>query len=330
MAVSRRLFLGGAGAAAGGVALIGEARIGPRGDEAAIAGPGAVSITLTVNGVTREVSVEPRATLAEVLRGPLDLTGTKIGCDRGACSACTVWLDGAPVASCMLLAIDVGGRAVTTIEGLAQGDTLHPVQEAFIEHDAMQCGYCTPGMVMSCAALLQRHPAADRRRTCRQRSAAMSAAAAAIRTSSRRCCCQPGRPDACRHGRNFPSASPASGSARSSGRCRPTNRRRSPVNSALQVIGKPVPRQDGAPRSPARCASPWTSSCPACCTRASCARRCRTRACRRSTPSAAARQPGVRAVLVIAAEGRRCCATSARRSRRSRRRHRRRPTRRCA
>ena len=124
-------------------------------DEPAITGPGAVAITLTVNGVTRDANVETNATLAEVLRGPPDLTGTKIGCDRGACPACTVWLDGAPVASCMVLAIDVGSRAITTIEGLAQGDTLHPVQEAFIAHDAMQCGYCTPGMVMSCAALLQ-------------------------------------------------------------------------------------------------------------------------------------------------------------------------------
>ncbi len=156
--VSRRSFLGGAGVAAGSVALLGEAHLAIAADEPAIAGPGAVAIKLTVNGRTCEVNVEPRTTLAEVLRGPLDLTGTKIGCDRGACSACTVWLDGAPVASCMLLAIDVGPRAVTTIEGLAQGDTLHPVQAAFIEHDAMQCGYCTSGMVMSCAALLQRTP----------------------------------------------------------------------------------------------------------------------------------------------------------------------------
>jgi aerobic-type carbon monoxide dehydrogenase small subunit (CoxS/CutS family) len=86
------------------------------------------------------------------------LTGTKIGCDRGACSACTVWLDGTPVSSCMTLALDARGKAVTTIEGLADGDKLHPVQQAFVDHDAMQCGFCTPGMVMSCAALLNRKP----------------------------------------------------------------------------------------------------------------------------------------------------------------------------
>jgi aerobic-type carbon monoxide dehydrogenase small subunit (CoxS/CutS family) len=97
-------------------------------------------------------------TLAEVLRGPLDLTGTKVACNRGACGACTVWLDRAPVCSCMILAIDVREREVMTIEGLAKDGHLHPVQAAFIEHDAMQCGFCTPGFVMSCAALLARDP----------------------------------------------------------------------------------------------------------------------------------------------------------------------------
>jgi len=121
-------------------------------------GPNAVEIALQVNGVARTLRVEPRATLAEALRGPLGLTGTKIACDRGACSACTVLLDGAPICSCMMLAADVGARSVTTIEGLARGDTLHPLQQAFIDHDALQCGYCTPGMVMSCAALLERIP----------------------------------------------------------------------------------------------------------------------------------------------------------------------------
>jgi xanthine dehydrogenase YagT iron-sulfur-binding subunit len=121
-----------------------------------LAGPQAVAMTLNVNGLTRTLHVEPRMTLAEALRGPLGLTGTKIACNRGACSACTVWLDGQPVCSCMMLAIDVGSRSLTTIEGLADGDTLHPVQQAFIDHDALQCGFCTPGMIMSCAALLER------------------------------------------------------------------------------------------------------------------------------------------------------------------------------
>jgi len=134
-----------------------------RADGAPVVGPAAMLITLTVNGVAQTIQVEPRTTLAEVLRGPLDLTGTKIACNRGACSACTVWLDGVTVCSCMMLAIEVGARKVTTIEGLAQGDTLHAVQAAFIEHDAMQCGFCTPGMAMSCAALLEHtpHPSAD-------------------------------------------------------------------------------------------------------------------------------------------------------------------------
>ncbi len=121
-------------------------------------GPDAVAISLQINGVTRTVQAEPRMTLAEALRGPLGLTGTKIACNRGACSACTVWLDGRPVCSCMMLAIEVGTRAITTIEGLAQGDTLHPVQQAFIDHDALQCGFCTPGMIMSCAALVEHNP----------------------------------------------------------------------------------------------------------------------------------------------------------------------------
>jgi len=122
-----------------------------------VVGPDAVSITLQVNGETRTLRAEPRMTLAEALRGPLGLTGTKIACNRGACSACTVWLNGTPVCACMMLAIDVGERRVTTIEGLSQGNTLHPVQQAFIDHDALQCGFCTPGMVMSCAALLERN-----------------------------------------------------------------------------------------------------------------------------------------------------------------------------
>jgi xanthine dehydrogenase YagT iron-sulfur-binding subunit len=121
-------------------------------------GPGVASLTLSINGRELIVRADPATTLAEVLRDGLGLTGTKVGCDRGACSACTVWLDGEVAASCMTLALDARGRAVTTVEGLGNGDVLHPVQEAFVEHDAMQCGFCTPGMVMSCAALVERNP----------------------------------------------------------------------------------------------------------------------------------------------------------------------------
>jgi carbon-monoxide dehydrogenase small subunit/xanthine dehydrogenase YagT iron-sulfur-binding subunit len=121
-------------------------------------GPEAGALTLFVNGRSVRVQADPASTLAEALRYSLGLTGTKIGCDRGACSACTVWLDGEVAASCMTLALDARGRQITTIEGLADGTNLHAVQQAFIEHDAMQCGFCTPGMVMSCAALVERNP----------------------------------------------------------------------------------------------------------------------------------------------------------------------------
>ena len=123
-----------------------------------VVGPDAITLTLQVNGRAMTVVTDPGATLVQVLRETLGLTGTKIGCDRGACSACTVWLDGEVASSCMTLVLDARHRRITTIEGLADGDTLHPVQRAFVEHDAMQCGFCTPGMVMSCAALVERNP----------------------------------------------------------------------------------------------------------------------------------------------------------------------------
>lgn len=158
--ITRREFLKGTGAAIAGTAVFDanlQAAVMSRevAQNAAALGPGAVQILLDVNGVQRALDVAPQATLAEVLRGPLNLTGTKIGCDRGACSACTVWVDRVPVVSCMMLAVDVGERKVVTIEGLARGDELHPVQSAFIAHDAIQCGFCTPGLVMSCAALVE-------------------------------------------------------------------------------------------------------------------------------------------------------------------------------
>ncbi|MGE5081634.1 MAG: (2Fe-2S)-binding protein [Acidobacteriota bacterium] len=123
-----------------------------------VIGPDATSVALNINGAVKHVSIEPRTTLAEALRHELHLTGTKIVCDRGSCSACTVMLDGMPVNSCTTFALDAVDRKITTIEGLGNPEHLHPVQAAFVEHDGMQCGYCTPGMVMSCAALLERNP----------------------------------------------------------------------------------------------------------------------------------------------------------------------------
>jgi len=144
----------GAGAAPATSAPAAAVSVGAGGSAVTAAAP--IALTLRINGAERTLQAEPRMTLAEALRGPLGLTGTKIGCNRGACSACTVWLDGVPVCSCMMLAIEAEKHSVTTIEGLAKGETLHPVQSAFIEHDALQCGFCTPGMVMSCAALFER------------------------------------------------------------------------------------------------------------------------------------------------------------------------------
>jgi xanthine dehydrogenase YagT iron-sulfur-binding subunit len=163
MTMSRRAFFKSASASAVGAGLLDSgimhaAEAAARSGEAAVLGPGTVPVALTVNRRSVSVRVDPATTLVEVLRNELGLTGTKVGCDRGACSACTVWLDGEPASSCMTLALDARGRAITTIEGLADGDTLHPVQQAFVEHDALQCGFCTPGMVMSCAALLNRMP----------------------------------------------------------------------------------------------------------------------------------------------------------------------------
>lgn len=116
--------------------------------------PPAMDIVLHVNGASIPLSVEPRTTLLDALREQAGLTGAKKGCARGSCGACTVHLDGRRVMSCLTLAARCQGQAITTIEGLANGTTLHPVQAAFLEHDAYQCGYCTPGQIMSAAALL--------------------------------------------------------------------------------------------------------------------------------------------------------------------------------
>ncbi|SDK20036.1 xanthine dehydrogenase YagT iron-sulfur-binding subunit [Catalinimonas alkaloidigena] len=114
-----------------------------------------VPVTLSINGQTRKLSIEPRVTLLDLLREQLDLTGTKKGCDYGQCGACTVHIDGERVNACLSLAVMQEGKKITTIEGLAQGDALHPMQAAFLKHDGYQCGYCTPGQIMSAVACLQ-------------------------------------------------------------------------------------------------------------------------------------------------------------------------------
>jgi xanthine dehydrogenase YagT iron-sulfur-binding subunit len=164
-AISRRSFIKGAGAVAAAVGLV---RVRPTAANektlppgvAEQLGPEAATIELNINGKPVTLELEPRVTLLGALREHLGLTGAKLVCDRGACGACTVHLDGKPVTACMLLAIDARGRRVTTIEGLGTPSNMHPVQAAFVQADAQQCGFCTPGMVMSVAAALQRNPMA--------------------------------------------------------------------------------------------------------------------------------------------------------------------------
>ncbi|MBM2827262.1 MAG: oxidoreductase, partial [Dehalococcoidia bacterium] len=115
-------------------------------------------VRLTVNGQEQQLLVYPYRSLLDTVRDDLGLTGSKKGCDEGDCGACTLWLDGVPVNSCMVLAVDASGHNVTTIEGLSQGADLHPVQRAFVELGAIQCGFCTPGIIMSATALLKENP----------------------------------------------------------------------------------------------------------------------------------------------------------------------------
>ena len=122
-----------------------------------------MKISVRVNGETRDHDVEPRTLLVHYLRDTVGLTGTNIGCDTSSCGACTVLVDGESVKSCTMLAVQADGADITTIEGLASGDTMHPMQEAFREHHALQCGYCTPGMVMAAVSLLEENPSPSER-----------------------------------------------------------------------------------------------------------------------------------------------------------------------
>jgi xanthine dehydrogenase YagT iron-sulfur-binding subunit len=124
-------------------------------------GPGPAPLTMSVNGQAHELELEPRVSLLDALREHLGLTGSKKGCDQGTCGACTVWVDGRRVLACLTLAVTCEGREVTTIEGLSEDGELHPMQEAFVAHDAFQCGYCTPGQIMSAVKLLEESHAGD-------------------------------------------------------------------------------------------------------------------------------------------------------------------------
>lgn len=158
--VSRRGFLTGAGAVISSSLVAGTEALhaAPESSGTEVAGPGKVDLTLTVNGAERTLALEPRVTLLDALRFELDLTGAKKVCDRGTCGACTVTIDGKPAYACSVLAIQVQGKDIRTVEGLAQGDRLHPIQQAFVDNDAQQCGYCTPGFVMACKAFLDKNP----------------------------------------------------------------------------------------------------------------------------------------------------------------------------
>lgn len=156
--LSRRSFLKVSGISLSVPLVIGHRVIKVAGADVKIYGPGKVPLALTVNGQKYAAEVEPRVTLLEALRGDLDLTGSKRVCDRATCGACTVIVDGKPAYSCSLLAIEAQGKSVTTVEGLMQGDKLHPLQQAFIDNDAQQCGFCTPGFVVACKAFLDKNP----------------------------------------------------------------------------------------------------------------------------------------------------------------------------
>ena len=171
--LSRRDLFKSAGAAAAAGAVLGSLRTAVADPEVRadvrVQGPGAITLTLNVNGVERKVSVEPRETLLDTLRLPLDLTGAKRVCDRGNCGACTVHLDGKPVNACLVLAVDAEGHAIRTVEGVATKEG-RALLDAFVREDAMQCGFCTPGMFMSCAAAVAEKGAslteADARAAC--------------------------------------------------------------------------------------------------------------------------------------------------------------------
>jgi xanthine dehydrogenase YagT iron-sulfur-binding subunit len=156
--VSRRDFLKSAGVGGLAATVVGAAEAAAQTSGPGVIGPGEVAIQLTVNGRRVDLRIEPRVTLLDAIRNRADITGNKRGCDRGACGACTMIVDGRAVYACSTLAIESQGKQIRTIDGLANGDRLHPVQQAFHDHDALMCGFCTPGFIMASVALLEKHP----------------------------------------------------------------------------------------------------------------------------------------------------------------------------
>jgi xanthine dehydrogenase YagT iron-sulfur-binding subunit len=154
---NRRNFLKSAGVAGLAEKIVGQQEVQAQSGPKAI-GPGDTPVRLNVNGKNLDLVIEPRVTLLDALRTRANLTGNKRGCDRGACGACTMLVDGRTVYSCSTLAIEVQGKKIRTVDGLANGNELHPVQKAFCEKDALMCGFCTPGFVVASVGLLEKHP----------------------------------------------------------------------------------------------------------------------------------------------------------------------------
>ena len=158
--VSRRDFLKISTISAAAVPVLGTKVVKAAGAPVKVYGPGKVPVELIVNGQTHKLEIEPRVTLLDALRDELQITGAKRVCDRAECGACTVIMDGKAVYACAVLAIAAQGKQITTVESLMQGETLHPIQQAFVENDASQCGFCTPGFVVALKAFLDKHPSA--------------------------------------------------------------------------------------------------------------------------------------------------------------------------
>jgi xanthine dehydrogenase YagT iron-sulfur-binding subunit len=156
--VSRRDFLKISGISVAVPLVVGPKTVMAAGQEVAVHGPGKVAMEFAINGKRYKADLEPRVTLLDALRDQFELTGPKRVCDRAECGACSVLMDNKPVYSCSVLAIEAQHKPITTVEALMQGGKLHPVQQAFVENDASQCGFCTPGFVVACKALLDKHP----------------------------------------------------------------------------------------------------------------------------------------------------------------------------